>query len=105
MDHRVHRDVQFLFEPALWVVDLPHRIVHDLGDWDTAVTVTTAEDSPHKLCSPSPGSVIRSSTSPETYSPTPNSPIVERVLTIEVQRIAQPIGALLDELPRTQRTP
>lgn len=34
----------FLFEPSFGVVDLPNNIVHALGDWDTAVTVTTPED-------------------------------------------------------------
>ena len=34
----------FLFEPAFGVVDLDQNIVHALGSWDTAVTVTTPED-------------------------------------------------------------
>ena len=34
----------FLFEPSFGVVDLPNNTVHALGDWDTAVTVTTPED-------------------------------------------------------------
>ncbi len=34
----------FLFEPSFGVVDLAGQTVHALGDWDTAVTVTTAED-------------------------------------------------------------
>lgn len=34
----------FLFEPHFGVVDLSRNIVHALGSWDTAVTVTTAED-------------------------------------------------------------
>lgn len=34
----------FLFEPSFGVVDLPAGVVRALGDWDTAVTVTTAED-------------------------------------------------------------
>lgn len=34
----------FLFEPSFGVVDLDAGIVHALGDWDNAVTVTTAED-------------------------------------------------------------
>ncbi|MGB3123465.1 MAG: aromatic alcohol reductase [Pseudomonas sp.] len=34
----------FLFEPSFGVVDLAHNTVHALGDWDTAVTVTTPED-------------------------------------------------------------
>lgn len=34
----------FLFEPSFGVVDLPNNIVHALGDWNTAVTVTTPED-------------------------------------------------------------
>jgi len=34
----------FLFEPAFGVFDLEHGIVHGLGSWDNAVTLTTAED-------------------------------------------------------------
>lgn len=34
----------FLFEPALGVVDIENSTVRALGDWDTAVTVTTPED-------------------------------------------------------------
>lgn len=34
----------FLFEPAFGVVDLSQNIVHALGSWDTAVTITTPED-------------------------------------------------------------
>ncbi|WP_426214428.1 aromatic alcohol reductase [Pseudomonas sp. DWRC2-2] len=34
----------FLFEPSFGVVDLAQNRVHALGDWDTAVTVTTPED-------------------------------------------------------------
>ncbi|OPA87653.1 aromatic alcohol reductase [Pseudomonas fluorescens] len=34
----------FLFEPSFGVVDLAQNSVHALGDWDTAVTVTTPED-------------------------------------------------------------
>ena len=34
----------FLFEPSFGVVDLAGGTVHALGDWDRAVTVTTAED-------------------------------------------------------------
>lgn len=34
----------FLFEPSFGVVDLPNNTVHALGDWDTALTVTTPED-------------------------------------------------------------
>ena len=34
----------FLFDPSLGVVDLAGNVVHALGSWDNAVTVTTAED-------------------------------------------------------------
>lgn len=34
----------FLFEPAFGVVDLAANTVHALGSWDTAVTLTTADD-------------------------------------------------------------
>lgn len=34
----------FLFEPAFGVVDLEKNTVRALGSWDTAVTVTTAQD-------------------------------------------------------------
>ncbi len=34
----------FLFEPSFGVVDLVQNIVHALGSWETAVTVTTPED-------------------------------------------------------------
>lgn len=34
----------FLFDPAFGVVDLQQNTVHALGDWDTAVTVTTPAD-------------------------------------------------------------
>lgn len=34
----------FLFEPSFGVVDLAQNSVHALGDWDTAVTVTTPAD-------------------------------------------------------------
>lgn len=34
----------FLFEPSFGVVDLAQNTVHALGDWDTAVTVTTPDD-------------------------------------------------------------
>jgi hypothetical protein len=34
----------FLFEPSFGVVDLHTNTVHALGDWDTEVTVTTADD-------------------------------------------------------------
>ena len=34
----------FLFESNFGVVDLAQRTVHALGSWDTAITVTTAED-------------------------------------------------------------
>jgi len=34
----------FLFEPAFGVFDLEQGVVHGLGSWDNAVTLTTAED-------------------------------------------------------------
>jgi hypothetical protein len=34
----------FLFEPSFGVVDLAKNVVHALGSWDTAVTVTMPED-------------------------------------------------------------
>ncbi|WP_179352330.1 aromatic alcohol reductase [Winogradskyella vidalii] len=34
----------FLFEPSFGVVDLKNKTIHALGDWDTEVTVTSAED-------------------------------------------------------------
>lgn len=34
----------FLFDPSFGVVDLHTNTVHALGDWDTEVTVTTADD-------------------------------------------------------------
>jgi hypothetical protein len=34
----------FLFEPSFGVVDLAENIVHALGSWDTAVTLTTPGD-------------------------------------------------------------
>jgi hypothetical protein len=34
----------FLFDPGFGVVDLNTNIVHALGGWDVAVTVTTPED-------------------------------------------------------------
>ena len=34
----------FLFEPAFGVFDLEQRMVHGLGSWDNAVTLTTASD-------------------------------------------------------------
>jgi hypothetical protein len=34
----------FLFDPSFGVVDLAQNTVHALGSWNTAVTVTTAED-------------------------------------------------------------
>lgn len=34
----------FLFEPAFGVVDLARDLVHALGSWENAVTVTTPED-------------------------------------------------------------
>lgn len=34
----------FLFVPEFGVVDLASNVIHALGDWDTAVTVTTPED-------------------------------------------------------------
>jgi hypothetical protein len=34
----------FLFEPAFGVVDLAANTVNALGSWDTAVTLTTADD-------------------------------------------------------------
>ena len=34
----------FLFEPSFGVVDLAQNIVHALGSWETAITVTTPED-------------------------------------------------------------
>lgn len=41
----------FLFEPAFGVVDLSRNMVHALGSWDTAVTVTTPEDIGHLTAS------------------------------------------------------
>lgn len=41
----------FLFEPAFGVVDLSRNIVHALGSWNTAVTVTTPEDIGHLTAS------------------------------------------------------
>ncbi|MCR1026719.1 aromatic alcohol reductase [Cellulophaga baltica] len=34
----------FLFEPSLGVVDLKNQTINALGDWNTEVTVTSAED-------------------------------------------------------------
>ncbi|MFM0057326.1 aromatic alcohol reductase [Paraburkholderia phytofirmans] len=34
----------FLFEPSFGVVDLERNTVHALGNWDNAVTLTTADD-------------------------------------------------------------
>jgi len=95
----------FLFEPAFGVVDLERGLVHALGSWDNAVTVTTAEDIGRLTAAilhtePSlKNQVIYTAGDTITYRQLAD--IVETVLVRKIQREQWTVRKLTAELART----
>jgi hypothetical protein len=93
----------FLFEPAFGVVDVHGHVVHALGDWDTAVTLTTPDDigtltAEVVLAQPEINNrVIYLAGDTITYGQL--AELVDELLG-GVERVRWPVPLLLDELAR-----
>ncbi|HOJ75080.1 MAG TPA: aromatic alcohol reductase [Phycisphaerae bacterium] len=92
----------FLFVPEFGVVDLANNIVHALGSWDTAVTVTTPEDIGEltaEILYAEPRIVNRVVyTAGDTITYRRLADIVDSVLDRKVQRVEWSVSRLKDEL-------
>ncbi len=92
----------FLFEPSFGVVDLAQNTVHALGSWDTAVTITTAEDIgalTAEILFAEPRIVNRVVyTAGDTVTYARLADIVESVLGRKVRRVEWSVPRLKDEL-------
>lgn len=93
----------FLFEPSFGVVDLEHNIVHALGSWDTAVTVTTAQDIgvlTAEICFAAPrvNGVVYTAGDTITYARLADT--VDSVLSRKVRREEWSVPLLQDELSK-----
>ncbi|HOA76056.1 MAG TPA: aromatic alcohol reductase [Phycisphaerae bacterium] len=92
----------FLFVPEFGVVDLANNIVHALGSWDTAVTVTTPEDIGEltaEILYAEPRIVNRVVyTAGDTIIYRRLADIVDSVLDRKVQRVEWSVSRLKDEL-------
>ena len=95
----------FLFEPAFGVVDLAHATVRALGDWDTAVTVTTPEDvgrlTAAILLAEPPFTNCIVYTAGDTVSYGQLADVVESVLGRKVQRERWSVPHLKQELAQS----
>jgi len=92
----------FPFVPEFGVVDLANNIVHALGSWDTAVTVTTPEDIGEltaEILYAEPRIVNRVVyTAGDTITYRRLADIVDSVLDRKVQRVEWSVSRLKDEL-------
>lgn len=94
----------FLFEPAFGVVDLDTTTVASLGDWDTEVTVTTAEDigiltAEIVYATPRIADEVVYLAG-DTISYGQLAAVVERVTGAAVTRVHRSVDQLVDELRR-----
>jgi hypothetical protein len=94
----------FLFEPSFGVVDLAQNVVHALGSWDTAVTVTTPEDIgalTAEICFAEPrvvDSIVYTAGDTVTYAQLAD--IIDSVLARKVRRVEWSLLELKDELAK-----
>jgi hypothetical protein len=94
----------FLFEPSSGVVDLAQNVVHALGSWDTAVTVTTPEDIgalTAEICFAEPrvvDSIVYTAGDTVTYAQLAD--IIDSVLARKVRRVEWSLLELKDELAK-----
>ena len=94
----------FLFEPSFGVVDLAQNVVHALGSWDNAVTVTAPEDigrltAAVLFAEPAiVNQVVYTAGDTITYGQLADT--VEAVLGTEVQRVEWRVPRLEAELAR-----
>ncbi|MEA3171975.1 MAG: aromatic alcohol reductase [Pseudomonas fluorescens] len=95
----------FLFEPSFGVVDLTQHRMHALGDWDTAVTVTTPQDIGRLtarivFAEPALGNqVVYTAGDTLTYRQLADT--VDAVLGITLKRACWSVPTLLAQLART----
>ncbi|SIO29685.1 NmrA-like family protein [Singulisphaera sp. GP187] len=99
----------FLFEPSFGVVDLEQNTVHALGNWDTAVTVTTPEDIgvlTAEIVFAEPRIVNRVVyTAGDTVTYARLADVVDSVLGWKVRREEWSVLALKDELAKDPSNP
>ena len=92
----------FLFEPSFGVVNLEENVVHALGSWETAVTVTTPEDIgvlTAQICFAQPpinNRVVYTAGDTVTYAQLAD--IVDSVTGRTVRRVEWSVPHLQDEL-------
>ncbi|WP_319422383.1 aromatic alcohol reductase [Pleurocapsa sp. FMAR1] len=96
--------VSFLFEPSFGVVDLTQNMIHALGSWDNAVTVTTSEDIgalTAEIIFAEPRIVNRIVyTAGDTVTYAQLADIVDSVLGRKMQRVEWSVPMLKDELAK-----
>ncbi len=94
----------FLFEPSFGVVDLANNIVHALGSWENAVTVTTPEDIGEltaEIVFAEPRIVNRVVyTAGDTVTYGRLADLVDSVLDRKVRRVEWSVALLKDELAK-----
>lgn len=100
----------FLFEPTLGVVELAQNTVHALGNWDTAVTVTTPEDigtltAEILFAKPRVVNRIVYNTAGDTITYARLADIVDSVLGRKVQRVEWSVPNLKNELAQDPDDP
>jgi hypothetical protein len=94
----------FLFDPSFGIVDLENNVVHALGSWDTAVTVTTPKDIGRltaEICFSEPrivNTVVYTAGDTITYEQLAD--IVDSVLVTRVKRVAWTVPYLTNELAK-----
>lgn len=94
----------FLFDPSFGIVDLEQNVVHALGSWNTAVTVTTPEDIGRltaEICFAAPrivNSVVYTAGDTITYKQLAD--IVDSVLNTKVKRVEWTVPELQNELAK-----
>ena len=99
----------FLFEPSFGVVDLAQNTVHALGNWDTAVTITTPEDIgtlTAEILFAEPrivNQIVYTAGDTITYARLADT--VDLVLDRKVQRLEWSVPRLKDELARDPDNP
>ncbi len=99
----------FLFEPAFGVVDLAQNTIHALGDWNTAVTVTTPEDIGNltaEIVFAEPRIINRVVyTAGDTVTYERLADIVDSVLDRKLRRVEWSVPALKEELAKDPGNP